>query len=346
MSVTGHPQTDEIMAFQKKNEDLKNEVLDLKSKLLQVEQEKQELESKVSSHIVPIATQDIDAEGLVDSLSQISLKEKEISTLKEEKKALEKANKEYQDKNAKLKDRLKGKSVLQSAQHSIWDLISIEVTKFWGELRRLETKKAYIYSALEKYKKANEQFYIMHKDPVPKDQVVIKFLKYSLDEALRAFKIPDRFQMIHSIQRIVDKEMALQKVKSKIEELQKEIKEVYALLKPLNEKGLPYFWDEENVLWKKDDYDNLIVLKRNDHSQFENLEGDLKGEVVVQKLGNVFDLFNLVRQVKFPPPLIEEYIDLEIEAQQLVNMELPSKNHFKEIIKLAVKPVGVIPITQ
>lgn len=83
---------------------------------------------------------------------------------------MEKYNKEYQDKNTKLKDRLKGKSVLQSAQHSIWDLISIEVTKFWGELRRLETKKAYIYSTLEKYRKANEQLYMMHKDPIPKAQ--------------------------------------------------------------------------------------------------------------------------------------------------------------------------------
>ena len=109
--------------------------------------------------------------------------------MKEEKKA----NKEYQDKNPKLKDKLKGKSVLQSAQHSIWDLISIEVTKFWGELSRIETKKAYIYSALEKYKKANEQLYITHKDLVHKAQVVIKFLKYSSDESLRAFKIPDRF---------------------------------------------------------------------------------------------------------------------------------------------------------
>ena len=32
---------------------------------------------------------------------------------------------------------------------------------------------------------------MMHKDPMPKAQAVIKFLKYSLDEALRAFKIPD-----------------------------------------------------------------------------------------------------------------------------------------------------------
>ena len=118
-------------------------------------------------------------------------------------------------------------------------------------------------------------------------------------------------------------------MKTKIEELETEIKYIYSLLKPLNEKGLPYFWDEDNVLLKKDDDDNLIVQKRNDHSQFENLEGTLKGEVVVQKLGDVFDLFNFVRQVKFPPPLIEEYIDLEIEAQQLVNIQLPCKNHFK-----------------
>ena len=68
MAVTDHPQIDDIMAFQKKNEDLKNEVLDLKSKLLQAEQEKHELTSKVASHIVPIATQDIGVEGLDDSL--------------------------------------------------------------------------------------------------------------------------------------------------------------------------------------------------------------------------------------------------------------------------------------
>ena len=108
---------------------------------------------------------------------------------------------------------------------------------------------------------------------------------------------------------------------------------------------MPHFWDEDNALLKKEDYDNLLVLKRNDHSHFENLEGNIRGEVVVQKLGNVFDLFNLVIQVNFPPPLIEKYIDLEIESHQLINIELPSKNNFKEVIKMVVKPIGVIPIT-
>ena len=131
---------------------------------------------------------------------------------------MEKANKEYQDKNTRLKDRLRGKSILQSTHHSIWDLIVVEVTKFWGELKILEANKAYIYSALEKYRKAHEQLYMMHKDPVPKAHSVIKFLKFSSDEALRAFKIHERFQMIHYVQKIVDKDIALQKVKLKIEE--------------------------------------------------------------------------------------------------------------------------------
>ena len=78
------------------------------------------------------------------------------------------------------------------------------------------------------------------------------------------------------------------------------------------EKGLPLFWDETNCLLKKEDYDNLLVQKRNDHSQFENLAGNLRGDVVVEKLGDTFYIFNQVRRVNFHSPLIEEYIDLEI----------------------------------
>ena len=43
---------------------------------------------------------------------------------------------------------------------------------------------------------------------------------------------------------------------------------------------------------QKETNDNLLVQKRNDHSQFENLEGNLRGEVIVVKLGQIFDVFN------------------------------------------------------
>ena len=85
---------------------------------------------KGAVEIVLVASQPVDIKELTRSLSQVSLKVKEITTLKEEKKALENTNKEYHDKNAKIKDKLKGKSILQSTQHSIWDLIAMKVTKF------------------------------------------------------------------------------------------------------------------------------------------------------------------------------------------------------------------------
>ena len=69
---------------------------------------------------------------------------------------MEKLNKEKQEKINRLKDRLMGKEVLKSSQHSLWDLISIEVNRFWKELRRMEVKKAYIYSTMDKHKLATE----------------------------------------------------------------------------------------------------------------------------------------------------------------------------------------------
>ena len=133
--------------------------------------EKDELIIQRPSHEPLAISHPIDAAKLVDYMSQVSLKEKEISQLAQEnnklaqeknqllqeKNQLEKIDKEKLEKINNLKDRLMGKEVLKSTQHSLWDLISIEVSKFWKELRRMEVKKSYIYSALDKHKLATEQ---------------------------------------------------------------------------------------------------------------------------------------------------------------------------------------------
>ena len=106
-----------------------------------------------------------------------------------------------------------------------------------------------------------------------------------------------------------------------------------------------FFWDSENRLLKKDDYDNLVVSKRNDHSNFEDLEGNLRGEILVTKLGDVFELPNMIKKISLPQTEIEEYINLEILYIQMKDLMLPTKNHFKELIKMAVMPLGLIPLT-
>ena len=66
----------------------------------------------------PSTYQQVDTTKLTRSLAQVSLKEKEISQLIQEKNQLEKSNQEKEERINKLKDRLVGKEVLKSAQHS------------------------------------------------------------------------------------------------------------------------------------------------------------------------------------------------------------------------------------
>ena len=119
-------------------------------------------------------------------------------------------------------------------------------------------------------------------------------MKLSSEEAIQTFKINDRYQTIILLQRVIEKKELIQRVHDKSKVIQEEIKTVYVIFKPLMDRGFPYFWDTKNRFLKKNQYDNLIVNKRNDHSNFEDLEGNLRGEVLVAKLGDVFELLNMV----------------------------------------------------
>ena len=57
--------------------------MDLESKLLQEVNEKQEMVKKGELEIILVASQPVDIEELTRSLSQVYLKDKEITTLKE-----------------------------------------------------------------------------------------------------------------------------------------------------------------------------------------------------------------------------------------------------------------------
>ena len=108
---------------------------------------------------------------------------------------------------------------------------------------------------------------------------------------------------------------------------------------------MPHFWDVENRLLKKDEYDDLLVKKRNDHTNFEDLEGKLRGEVILVKIGDLFDLLNMERRIKFPKTVDEDYINLELLALQMMEIVLPTRNHFKELAKMVANPIGITPLT-
>ena len=108
---------------------------------------------------------------------------------------------------------------------------------------------------------------------------------------------------------------------------------------------MPHFRDVENRLLEKEQFDDLLVSKRNDHSNFEDLEGNLRGEVIVVKLGDLFDLLNMEKRIEFPNPMVKDYVNLELLALQMMEIVLPTRNHFKELAKMAAKLVKVTPLT-
>ena len=53
----------------------------------------------------------------------------------------------------------------------------------------------------------------------------------------------------------------------------------------------------------------------------------------------------MIKRISLPHTEVEEYINLEILSIQMKDIMLPTKNHFKEMIKMAIKPLGLIPLT-
>jgi FtsZ-binding cell division protein ZapB len=109
-------------------------------------------------------------EGLVQAMSQVSLKTGEIKNLKEnlekmkqemkvkdEKIALlHRENQDLQERVNKKKTRLKGKTLLQGAKHVIWDAIAVEVAKFRVYLNFIDDKDNMVVTYQNKCAVVNE----------------------------------------------------------------------------------------------------------------------------------------------------------------------------------------------
>jgi len=105
MSPTDHPQTTELTALEQEKEIFRQEALDYKAKVLQLEKEKESWSQMYATTsdmeiIIPTnAKAGSNAEGLVQAMSQISLKIGKIKDLKEH---LEKLKQEAKVKDEKL----------------------------------------------------------------------------------------------------------------------------------------------------------------------------------------------------------------------------------------------------
>ena len=77
----------------------------------------------------------------------------------------------------------------------------------------------------------------------------------------------------------------MNEVKAKAEQMRNEVHKFEADLKLLFEKGLTSFQDKKGKLLKKEEYVASLKKVRHYNSKFQNMEGNLKGEEIIDKLG-------------------------------------------------------------
>ena len=66
----------------------------------------------------------------------------------------------------------------------------------------------------------------------------------------------------------IEKHQLMNNVKSLAEEMKTEVEGFYKKFKHLFDKGLPTFWYNNDSLFNKDDYDNLLAQQRMNHDKF------------------------------------------------------------------------------
>ena len=129
-----HPHTKEFMTLQQECDSLKDEVLGLKAKIIQMDKEKQELIASQALTLVPGSSQSDSNDQIIKLMAQVSDKDKEIDKLVKHYVTLEGEKKDSEIKVDRLKEKLKGYSMLKSTQNAIWDIITDEVNKLWPNL--------------------------------------------------------------------------------------------------------------------------------------------------------------------------------------------------------------------
>jgi hypothetical protein len=136
--------------------------------------------------------------------------------------------------------------------------------------------------------------------------------------------------------RCISKNNLFKSVQTKAMQMEHSIHEFKYLFEELFIKGLPPFWDGKGKLYDREEYNSHLTQCRMDHSKFEILEEKLKGATPVECLTTDFEILNKFKIVKIGRPAMTyaSCFDLEILIKEMMDYEILSDLHWKEIVQL------------
>ena len=86
-------------------------------------------------------------------------------------------------------------------------------------------------------------------------------------------------------------------------------------------------------MFSQEHYHNLLVQIRMDHSKFDNLEKEMTGKAIVDKLTEDFEILQkfLIIRRGLPKISYEAYMELELSILEMMEYDTPSAEQWKAI---------------
>ena len=114
-----------------------------------------------------------------------------------------------QEKLAKCKIKLKGKNALQGANHSLWDTLVVDITKFRQYFNPVEEKNVVAITALQKCTIVNET---LSRRSCETYQNAINFLNLVSNVQLETLGAKDKTAIIVGARKVIEKHKHMRNV--------------------------------------------------------------------------------------------------------------------------------------
>ena len=141
--------------------------------------------------------------------------------------------------------------------------------------------------------------------------------------------------MITWARKVLEKHQHLETVQAKIDIMQHQVKMFIGLCKPLFQKGLPSFWEENGKLLSQVEYHAQLVKCKLDHRKVEDMQQSLSRKTIVEKLSEDFEIINAFRATcaQFPPISYTDHVELRVPAKEMASLEFPISDQWKTVEK-------------
>ena len=147
--------------------------------------------------------------------------------------------------------------------------------------------------------------------------------------------IKDRIAVITWARKVVGKHHHIEIVQAKIDIMLHTVENFKGSFMSLFQKGLPSFWEEDDMRISQSKFQALLVKSRLDHKKFEDMTQSLSQKIIIDKLEVDFELVNSFKEINahLPPISYIDHVELRVLEKEMESLEFPSRDQWKTIEK-------------